>query len=282
MQDQKHMLQGIKLADTAPTLTRLFFADDAILFTRDSKEDMFQMIKLLNTFTIASGQKINLTKSGIICGSKVDESLKFSLSNNSRIPIWTNPGNYLGIPAEWGGSKVQGLNWLKENVLAKLEGWKGNLLNQAGKKVLIKVVIHAIPSYIMDILTLPKTFCYSLTSSVAKFMWKSSGKANDIHCKKFLALCLPKDQGGIGFKYFQKLNTALLAKPVWRLIQDPSSYWGATLKSIYYPNFEFWQASTPRGSSWVWKSLIQGRGLLTNAGRWSIGFGEQIDITKDL
>lgn len=113
-----------------------------------------------------------------------------------------NPGKYLGVPAEWGGSKIQGLKWLKEKVLAKLEGWKGKLLNQAGKEVLIKFVIQAIPNYIMAILTLPKTFCNSLTSAVAKFWWRSSGKSSGIHWKKFEALCSPKSQGGLGFKEF--------------------------------------------------------------------------------
>lgn len=134
----KNVVQGIKLAETSPTLTHLFFADDVILFTRDSSEDIYQMIKILSIFTSASGQKAKLSKSGIICGSKVTDTMKTSISNSTRIPIWTNSGKYLGVPAEWGDSKIQELNWLKEKVLAKLEGWKGNLLNQAGKEVLIK------------------------------------------------------------------------------------------------------------------------------------------------
>lgn len=130
---------------------------------------MYQIINILNVFTKASGQKVNLAKSGIIFGSKVDHSIRASISTITSIPVWDNPGKYLGIPADWGGSKVQGLCWLKENVLGKLEGWKRNLLNSAGKEVLIKAVVQAIPSYTMAILQLPKTFCASLTSAVARF-----------------------------------------------------------------------------------------------------------------
>lgn len=97
-------------------------------------------------FTSASGQKINLSKSGIICGCKISQHVKDRVSSISNIPIWSNPGQYLGIPAEWGGLKIQSLNWLKDKVSSKLEGWKGNLLNQAGKEVLIKSVIQAIPT----------------------------------------------------------------------------------------------------------------------------------------
>lgn len=54
----------------------------------------------------------------------------------------------------------QALSWIKERVLAKLEGWKGNLHNQVGKEVLIKVVVQTIPSYVMYIVRLPKTLHY--------------------------------------------------------------------------------------------------------------------------
>lgn len=80
-----------------------------------------------------------------------------------------------------GGSKVQVLHWIEDRVLAKLEGWKGNLLNQASKEILIKVVVQTIPSYVMSILKLPKTFSNSFTSAIAKFWWSSYGKQRGIH-----------------------------------------------------------------------------------------------------
>lgn len=132
-----------------------------------------------------------------------------------------------------------------------MEGWKESLLNQAGKEVMIKAVIQSIPSYIMSILNLPKTFCNNLTSCVAKFWWKTSGKSRGIHWKNFASLCSPKALGGLGIKDFQKLNHALLSKQVWRLAQDPDSYWGATLKSIYFCNTDFWNVPLGNRTSWV-------------------------------
>lgn len=178
----------------------------------------------------------------------------------TRIPFWTNLGKYLGVRAQWEGSNVQSLSCLKEKIISKMEGWKDNFLNQAGKEVMIKAVIQAIPSYIMSILVLPKTFCNSLSSAVAKFWWKSNNNSNGIHWKKFETLCSPKAKGGLCFKEYNKLNTALLSKQVWRLMQDPTSYWA---------------------SSWVWKSLIHGRKLLKDGGRWSIGTNSSVNITDD-
>lgn len=147
-----------------------------------------------------------------------------------------------------GGSKIQSLQWLKDRILNKMNGWKGNLLNPAGKEVLIKVVIQAIPTYIMAILKLPKTFCHNLSAEVARFWWSSSGHSRGIRWRREV-ICSPKSVGGLGFKDFDDTNTALLAKQAWRLIQEPNSYWAATLKGIYFPNKTFWSATKQMGSS---------------------------------
>lgn len=89
----------------------------------------------------------------------------------------------MGIPAEWGHSRGHALQWIKERVVSKLEGWKEQFLSQAGKEVLIKSVIQAIPSYVMSMVRLPKNFCQSLCSTMAKFWWSSKIKSRGIHWK---------------------------------------------------------------------------------------------------
>lgn len=83
---------------------------------------------------------------------------------------WENPGRYLGLPTEWGRNKTSTLDWIKERVMSKLQGWKEGLLNQAGKEVLIKAVIQAIPTYAKTMIKFPKTFCQSPT-----LWWPNSG-----------------------------------------------------------------------------------------------------------
>lgn len=95
--------------------------------------------------------------------------LKLDPSSIMNIPIWDTPGQYLGIPAEWGNSKSQASQWINERVFSKLGGWKEQYLSQAGKEVLIKSIIQAIPTYVMSIVRLSKNFCQSLCSGIAKF-----------------------------------------------------------------------------------------------------------------
>ena len=65
--------------------------------------------------------------------------------------------------------------------MGKIEGWKEKLLNQAGKEVLIKAVIQAIPSYAMAVLKFPKGFCEDLCSKVARFWWSKNDTDKGVH-----------------------------------------------------------------------------------------------------
>lgn len=122
---QSFLISEIKLAKKAPCLTHLLFADDALLFGVSNAAEMYQIVNILNTFTAASGQKINLSKSGLICAAGASNVTKNLLASIIQVPIWESPGNYLGIPAQWGRAKNQSLQFLKERIFEKLDSWKG-------------------------------------------------------------------------------------------------------------------------------------------------------------
>ena len=49
-------------------------------------------------------------------------------------------------------------------------------------------------------------------------------------------MCKPKALGGMGFKDLEKLNEAMLAKQVWRLLVDQSSLIYLVFSAKYFPN----------------------------------------------
>lgn len=244
-------LEGFKLAREAPTLTHLMFADDALLFTKANPREVYKMLHILNVYSINLGQRINIAKSGIIFGKFVEPRTRISMEHILHMQNWENPGKYLGLPAEWGKSKVSGLSGIKERVLAKLEGWKESLLNQAGKEVLIKAIIQAISSYAMSMVRFPKTFCNTLCSEVARFWW-TSGRDKGIHWKKWSSLTDSKGNGGLGFREFSHMNSSLLAKQAWKMIQNPEALWARTLRAIYFPNSSYLQVKQRWTVSWTW------------------------------
>jgi hypothetical protein len=78
---------------------------------------------------------------------------------------------YLGLPALIGSFRVSSFNSIKGRIWTKLNGWKGKLLTHAGKEILLKTIIQAIPTYTMSVFRLPKTLIKEINSLMCKFWW---------------------------------------------------------------------------------------------------------------
>ena len=126
----------------------------------------------------------------------------------------------MGLPALVGRAKKQSFIYLKERVWKKLQGWKEKLLSQAGRKVLIKSVIQAIPMYNMSCFKLPKGLVKELEILIWKFWWGYNGDNRKVHWVSWKKLYEAKEIGGMGFKEIEKFNDSLLAKQVWHMINN--------------------------------------------------------------
>ena len=96
---------------------------------------------------------------------------------------------YLGLPSLVGKKKKASLLYIKEKVAAKLQGWKEQLLSQAGREVLLKSVIQAIPTFAMSCFKLPLTLCSDIEALIRNFWWGQKGNQRKIHWSKWKTLC---------------------------------------------------------------------------------------------
>lgn len=110
-----------------------------------------------------------------------------------------------------GKDKKKLFRGLEDRVWNRVNGWEGKLLSKAGKETLIKSVAQSIPNYTMSVFQLPVGTCEEINRSLARFWWsKSTGRG--IHWRKWEKLCLPKSEGGVGFREIVGFNQALLGK----------------------------------------------------------------------
>ncbi|KAK4255381.1 hypothetical protein QN277_008388 [Acacia crassicarpa] len=271
-------LSGIKLSQSCPVLTHSFFADDSLLYMKASNGECSYLSKLLKGYCSASGQVINLDKSSIFFSSNTPMEVRAMVCNTLGVSASEDPGKYLGIPSIWGKTKCQALAYVRERVTSKLQSWGTSSLSYAGREVMIKAVIQAIPIFPMNCFKFPLKSCKEIHSLIANFWWDGNAFGNRTHWKAWDILTEGKDSGGMGFKDLITMNNSLLAKTAWRLLTRPNDLWVKVMKSVYFPKGEFLAATKGHRASWCWSSLLDGRATLKKDLRWDVGSGTAIRI----
>ncbi|XP_048622886.1 uncharacterized protein LOC106383217 [Brassica napus] len=190
-------------------------------------------------------------------------------------------GKYLGIPEDISGSKCKLFAFLKDNLMHRVNGWTCRCLSKGGKEVMIKSILLALPTYVMSTFLLPLEICENLASAIAQFWWSSNPPKRGIHWAKWEKVCLPKEEGGIGFRLIHEFNLALLAKQLWRLTQYPDSLVARVLRGRYYRMTSPLRAVSASNPSYVWTSIYAARKLLLLGIRQKIHSGYEIKVWED-
>jgi len=66
-------------------------------------------------------------------------------------------------------------------MLKKLNGWKEKFMPTAEREVLIKLMVQAIPTYVMSYFLLMSGLCEHIESFISKFWWGSKQGERKIH-----------------------------------------------------------------------------------------------------
>ena len=280
--EKEGQIHGCRVARGAPTISHLFFADDCFIYFRANEQETKVVKQILEEYGIASGQRVNFTKSSISFSRNVDVGKKELICSLLGVGGTSDHGLYLGTPSFVGRNKKKVFEYIKDRVWKKLNGWNTKKLSRAGKEILLKTVAQAVLTFVMSVLLLPLGVCHDIEKVLNSFWWgskKTGGRG--ISWLRWDRLCIPKMGGGLGFRKLHDFNLALLGKQGWKFVTNPSSLVSQIYQARYYPNSSFFKANLGSNPSYAWRSIWASRDIVRRYSRIQVGNGSNIQVTTD-
>ncbi len=212
----------------------LQFADDLLIFFDGTAKSAKVIKVLLEAFTVASGLKINFTKSSII-PINLESSWAADLAGYFGCTTGGFPFTYLGLPLSPKALRKADYLPLLEKLDKSLAGWKGLPLSRAGRLVLVNAVLSSVPVFFCSAFRLPVWVAKAIDKIRRGFFWKGKPNVSGFYCLvNWHQACRPRELGGLGIRNIKSLNSSLLMKNLWTFNTDRQAPWVRLLLLLYY------------------------------------------------
>ncbi|GKF47897.1 putative RNA-directed DNA polymerase, eukaryota, reverse transcriptase zinc-binding domain protein [Tanacetum coccineum] len=137
------LIRGAEIGTLGHKISHLFFADDVVIISYWNNQDMGNIIRVLQVFFLASGLKINVSKSNVY-GLGVSPQDVEDMASHTGCGPGTIPFSYLGLPL--GANMHLTANWqpLIDRFQTKLSAWKASTLSIEGRLTLINSILGSL------------------------------------------------------------------------------------------------------------------------------------------
>ncbi|KAK2658982.1 hypothetical protein Ddye_005515 [Dipteronia dyeriana] len=112
----------------------LFFTDGSLLFSRVADRDFQAIRRVLDSYTLASGQMVNFHKSSVCVSIKVSRERADNLARILAIRLIPCHKRYLGLPSLVGKNRRTLFASIKDRVWDQLNGWQSKLFSIGVKR----------------------------------------------------------------------------------------------------------------------------------------------------
>ncbi|XP_075101813.1 uncharacterized protein LOC142177241 [Nicotiana tabacum] len=211
---------GFGMSKWSDPLNHLAYADDTIIFASAHPPSLSKIMAVLGNYEKILGQMINKDKSSYYMHSKV-------------------------------------ANGLFQVVGAITEFAREKLLSFGGKETLISSVLQNMPVHMLSVLDPPNNILGHLHKTFARFFWSTKEEGRSRHWASWQNLCLPKEEGGLGFRSLNDVSRALFAK-LWWGFRTTKSLWSNFMWNKYCKK-ELPIVVHFRGGSHVWRQMLNPR-----------------------
>eukprot|EP00253_Pinus_taeda_P022123 PITA_22123 len=283
---QTQILPRLRMVHQVKDINHAQFADDTLLLGGASINSIKSFKKELDSYIEVSGSKINFIKSAAYswnCSVK-------ELSDIARILhmegscAWDS-FKYLGIPIFRTIPKVAHWLPLLDKIKNRIHAWGSSWPNNAGKIILMKVILSSLLLYQHSILLAPKTFINKMEVLLRRFLWEG-GKNNErsLHLVKWDTIKKPFMEGGLQIRGLAAQNLALGTKLLWDIVSGKLSWSKKVLWRKYFHGKRLRCLDQPPRSSKdspVFKLCIKALEHFSHKLYWIPGNGQKIRIWDD-
>ncbi|XP_026411174.1 uncharacterized protein LOC113306456 [Papaver somniferum] len=188
---------------------------------------------------------VNMQKSAIFFSKGVEVHRRTEVAGILGVKQMENTDKYLGHQLLKSVLLTESHKFLEEKLASKTAGWKRIFLTHAGRTVLIKTELGMIPPFFMATSLLPQKTIDQLTRTIRNFWWGHDQEVQKMHFINWYQFELEKEKGGLGIRSLQQLNKAMIAKLVWKFLEDEHCLWGQIMRAKYVKRGNFWEVEKP-------------------------------------
>ena len=156
----------------------------------------------------------------------------------------------------------------------KLAGWKGSLLSQVGKVIVLKSILQNVSLYALSVFKIPRKFAQAIEKIQKLFLWTGMEIKKRLPLIGWEKVCMPLNKGGLGLIRVTTMNEFLLAKLLWRWHKEEGE-WKNIWANKYNKNNinfnQFLQNDLEQGGSMIWKNVQKFKHIIRKGVRWKVG-----------
>jgi hypothetical protein len=138
------------IGNRAAKLRVSLHADDAAVFLKPVREEVYVVAQVLELFGKASGLITNRAKCAVYPIRCDDVDLDMVMQP-FQCSIQDFPSNYLGLPLHVRQIRRVEVQPLIDKIADRLPTWKGRFLNRGGRLKILNVVLSLIPTYFLTV-----------------------------------------------------------------------------------------------------------------------------------
>lgn len=166
------------------------------------------------------------------------------------------PVKYLGVLSISTKLRYSDCLALKDRMLKRVLSWSNKLLSYGGRSQLISSVLFSIQVYWSSIFIIPHKMMMEIEGILNAFLWNGVELKTAGVKVSWNAVCVPKSEGGLGFKRLNEWNIASMLRHLWALCKKEDILWVKWVHSNVIKNQFIWHMRLPSDSSWTLRKIF--------------------------